>query len=253
MGGRIMATEPDILKVIEDQLKRSSETVCRHIDAYNNGNRGEISQDILGNLRTLVEQVLRLKYAHNNETKEDWNSLQIALTDMKKRGEMRFISDFHKRLQNAVGHASFGLEDSERMMLSYIPSLMQIKKYVKDEFNINILENIDKYPLDIDVDLKEFYEKIELNLTKRNFSDDMENSKQDRYYIKKVKQVPINGNIIYEITITSVDNKTNKFERVICFSKFDISRNYSTRLWTVKDYILVLGKKCLSLLFVTQK
>ena len=93
-----MATEPDILKVIEDQLKRSSETVCRHIDAYNNGNRGEISQDILGNLRTLVEQVSRLKFAHNNETKEDWNSLQIALTDMKKRGEMMFISDFHKRL-----------------------------------------------------------------------------------------------------------------------------------------------------------
>ena len=53
-------------------------------------------------------------------------------------------------------------------MLKYYEYLLKIKAYLKNSYNLDVLENIDEFPLHIDPAFKEYYEKLPLNLIRLN-------------------------------------------------------------------------------------
>ncbi|MGO3002763.1 MAG: hypothetical protein ACTIDR_06330 [Pseudolactococcus laudensis] len=45
-------------------------------------------------------------------------------------------------------------------MLKYYEYLLKIKNFMFKKYSLNILENLNKFPLDIDKNTQEYYEKI---------------------------------------------------------------------------------------------
>lgn len=237
-----MVTTPETIRRIDEQILRSNAAICRHIENLDALDRGVVSQDILSNLRTFVEHTMFKIYAHANDTTYDYSHIQQAISFVQTKGQLKFLWRFHDYLQIVVSHYTLDPEDSERVMLKYYEFMLKIKGYLKTQFNLDVLSNLDQFPLNTDRNLQEYYEKIAEKLIRRNHSADMRSSVNERYYIHKVKPFFVNHRIYYEVTFIPATGRASKFDRIIAFTKLDISRYYAVKLWTVEDDMTILGK-----------
>lgn len=234
-----MPTSPETIRRIDEQILRSDTAICRHIENLDSLGRGAVSQDILSNLRTFVEHTMFKIYAHANDTTYDYAHIEQAIRFVKTKGQLKFLWRFHAYLQIVASHYTLDPEDSERVMLKYYEFMLKLKDYLKNQFNLDVLSNLDQFPLNTDRNLQEYYEKIAEKLIRRK---DMSSSVNDRYYIHKVKPFFVNHRIYYEVTFIPATGKASKFDRVIAFTMLDISKYYAVKLWTIEDNITILGK-----------
>jgi energy-coupling factor transporter ATP-binding protein EcfA2 len=237
-----MATTPEIIRKIDEQILRSDAAICRHIENLDALGRGAVSQDILSNLRTFVEHTMFKIYAHANDTTYDYPHIEKAIDYVKTKGQLKFLWRFHAYLQIVASHYTLDPEDSERVMLKYYEFMLKIKDYLRIQYRLDVLANLDQFPLNTDRNLQEYYEKIAEKLTRRNQRTDMASAENARYYIHKIKPFFVNHRIYYEVTFFPATGRANKFDRIIAFTTIDISRYYAVKLWTVEDNISILGK-----------
>lgn len=237
-----MATAPETISRIDEQILRSDAAICRHIENLDALGRDAVSQDILSNLRTFVEHTMFKIYAHSNDAIYDYQNIEQAISFVKTKGQLRFLWRFHAYLQIVVSHYTLDPEDSERVMLKYYEFMLKIKAYLKTQYGLGVLANLDKFPLNTDRTLQEYYEKIAERLNCRDRSADMASSGNARYYIHKVKPFFVNQRIYYEVTFIPATGKASKFDRIIAFTTLDISKYYAVKLWTAEDSITILGK-----------
>ena len=99
----------------------------------------------------------------------------------------------------------FGPMQSEALTLKYIPQLIRLKTFLQKQYGIGVLENIDKYPLDLDKSLVSFYEKI-LFVLSHSAPDSMQMTR-NQYFVKKRSMKYINGHIFYEYVFDVVNGK----------------------------------------------
>ena len=225
---------------VDEQIKISNDAICRLLDASDEDERGALSQDILNNLRTLVEAVA-VKASGENEY--DWENIHNGVKQyIPTRADLKFLRKFHKFLQQTISHYLPNEENSERLMLKYYEYLLQMKSFLKKEYDIDILGNIEKFPLHTDPALKEYYEKIAEKINLKT-DDRKKSSYTDRYYVTKVKPFFVDYKVYYEITFTTAVDYVSKFDRVIAFTNKDILPNYAVKLSISNDVIDVLGKK----------
>ncbi len=237
-----MATTPETIRRIDEQILRSDAAICRHIENLDALGRGAVSQDILSNLRTFVEHTMFKIYAHANDTTYDYQHIEKAISFVKTKGQLKFLWRFHAYLQIVVSHYTLDPEDSERVMLKYYEFMLKIKDYLKIQYGLDVLANLYQFPLNTDRNLQEYYEKIAEKLASRNHRADMASSENARYYIHKIKPFFVNHRIYYEITFFPATGRASKFDRIIAFTTIDISRYYAVKLWTIEDNINILGK-----------
>ena len=169
-----------------------------------------------------------------------YNNIKKANQYIKCNARYKFIADFHKFLTISSSHYIQEPEISERLMLKYYEYLLKLKMFMKEEYKMEILENINDFPINQDQHLTEYYtkisEKLDLNPTETNMKY------LERYYIQKIKPFFINQHIYYEITFTTAIDNTSKFDRHIAFSKHEILPNYAVKLELRDSLINVLGK-----------
>ena len=67
-------------------------------------------------------------------------------------------------------------------MLKYYEWLIRIREYAKNSFNLDILKNLEDYPLDQDDSLFEYYEKIAFCIDRAQYTH---KSPQNRFYVQK--------------------------------------------------------------------
>lgn len=237
-----MATAPETIRRIDEQILRSDAAICRHIENLDALGRDAVSQDILSNLRTFVEHTMFKIYAHSNDAIYDYQNIEQAISFVKTKGQLRFLWRFHAYLQIVVSHYTLDPEDSERVMLKYYEFMLKIKSYLKTQYELDVLANLDKFPLNTDRTLQEYYENIAERLNCRDRSADTASSANARYYIHKVKPFFVNQQIYYEVTFIPATGKASKFDRIIAFTTLEISKYYAVKLWTVEDNITILGK-----------
>lgn len=118
---------------------------------------------------------------------------------------------------------------------------MKIKIFLRDTYNLEVLENIEDFPLNNDTQLIDYYTKISEKVLHPSCNS-MQLNYNDRYYIQKIKPFFVSQQIFYEVTFTLASNKTSKFDRVISFTSIDISSNYAVKLSIHNDSIDILGK-----------
>jgi len=237
-----MATAPETIRRIDEQILRSDAAICRHIENLDALGRGAVSQDILSNLRTFVEHTMFKIYAHANDTPYDYTHIEKAIDFVKTKGQLKFLWRFHAYLQIVVSHYTLDPEDSERVMLKYYEFMLKIRAYLQGQYGLNVLANLDQFPLNTDRNLQEYYEKIAERLDHRNLRADRASSENARYYIHKIKPFFVNQRIYYEVTFFPATGRASKFDRIIAFTTLDISKNYAVKLWTVENNITILGK-----------
>lgn len=226
---------------VDKQILIDDAAICRHIDSLVFFGRGAVSQDILKNLRDFAEHIMLKIYAHPNDIEVTYPNICKAIDFVKKRGDLKLLRRFHDFLQIVASHYLLDEENSERLMLKYYEYLLKIKSLLKTTYSLEVLGNIDKFPINIDPKLAEYHEKIadRIRHHTRNRTRPQYN---DRFYIHKIKPFFVNQKVYYEVTFTPAQGYASKFDRHIAFTDLDISKYYAAKLYVVADSITILDK-----------
>ena len=223
---------------IDKQILVINRNICRHIAEANGETRGMVSQDILAQLRNFVEHIMLKIYARGNDIPDDYDNICKAIEYVEAQGKYKDIRHFHDFLQIVASHYTMDEENSERLMLKYYEYLLKLRKFLHDKYSLEILDNLEDFPIDLDKTLQEYYEKIAVKIKTYN---GVRYGKSERYYMLKKKPFFVEGEIYYEITFTPANDYVNKSNRIIAFSEYDISDDYAVRLTCVEDNIEILG------------
>lgn len=227
---------------VDKAIFDTDKVICSNITHFNSAMRGLLSQNILGHIRNFVEYVAIKIFSNGVDVDpNDYKNNVDALNKLQRRGDLRFLYKFHELLQKSVSHYTMNEDGSERLLLKYYEYLLKTKLYLKQTYNMDVLENLERFPLDIDTELSDYYTKIaeKIELPSQSCHEVTYN---DRYYVQKIKPFFVNQKIYYEITLTTATANTSKFDRVIAFTRHEIMDNYAIKLSIHSDKISVLGK-----------
>ena len=129
------------------------DVICRNIESFTTEQRGLLSQNILSQLRNLVENIFVKVYISlgGEPQRKDYDTIRVACSYVKAlQGEYRFLSQFHKLLQISVSHYTLDPDSSERLMLKYYEYLLRIRILMKEKFGMKLLANLSQFPLNTD-------------------------------------------------------------------------------------------------------
>lgn len=228
------------MRNVDEQINISDKAIYQLIDKFGSDERGFLSQNILDKLRTFVEAV---SVKMIGETEYSYDIFKnIAKNYVASRADLRFLSKFHKFLQHSKSHYATDEEASERLMLKYYEYLLRIKLLLKTTYNLDVLKNIDKFPINTDRTLNEYYEKISKKIKESPLTRAI-SKYNESFYVQKVKPFFVNQEVFYEVTFRIADDKLRKFDRLIAFTKLEITENYAVKFVISKDYIEVSNKK----------
>ena len=230
--------------VIDNRIFTLDNIICNNIDRIPSEDRGFLSQNILSQLRKMVEHVA-LKICSADQGKEleiNQDNIKQAKNYIAARKGTKFLNDFHNFLQISESHYITNDDSAERLMLKYYAYLIKIKILMKDYYNIEILRNIEKFPINQDKDFMKYYERIveQIESVKVNGKDKFIDG---RYYVQKVKPIFINSNIYYELTLSTATDNINKFDRITVFSKIEIMSNYAIKLSYINRKVEIFNNK----------
>ena len=213
---------------IDKQILKSNKVICRHINAINNTTRGEISQDILAQLRHFVEHILLKIYADGEDIEDSQENVKKAVKFAKNQSSLRHLSRFHHFLQVSVSHRTLSEENSERLMLKYYEYLLRIKNHLHDNYGLDVLENLDQFPIETDESLKEYYEKIAEKIDQ--YKTPIHNGfRLDRFYIQRIKPFFFGNKIYYEVAFIPANDKASKTDRIVAFTDIEITDYYAVK------------------------
>lgn len=143
------------------ELYNANDAVEHSIDRLEFEGRSAVSRDVVGYLRHLVEHIAMYATYGNKPIEGDYFKLcSIAIKDMSKNSETRFIAKFHHYLQKVVSHYVPSEDSAERLLLKYYENLLCLKRYAFDKLGLTILANLSKIPLDTDPGLAKYHEEI---------------------------------------------------------------------------------------------
>ncbi len=228
------------MATVKQQVLNSSNAIDQNISTYKN-DRGFLSQNVLQYLRNLVEGLIVYAHVPDQSVTFDYQAQFNAARDAVN-GDARYqlLTRFHKLLQISVSHYTLDRDPSERLMLKYYEYLLRTRDLAKQHLHLDILRNLEQFPLHEDPALHEYYEKIADRIEASKHG--LLTGKTERYYIYSSRPFFIGGRIYYEITFRLAHNRTSKFDRIIGFTDIDVSDYYAAKLELAHDSIEVLGQ-----------
>lgn len=226
------------MRTVYQQVNSANEVICQSIHNFQ-GQRGLLSQQILAQIRNLLEGVAVYIHKGNPNANFDWSDINPALQHVASRAKYRVVSRFHSLIQKSASHYTLDGDNSERLMLKYYEYLYRLRSLVQNELGVTTLANLEVFPIDLDPSLREYHQKIADRITSTNAISP--NATKERYYIHKTKPFFNNGEVFYEVTFYPAVNKANKSDRIIAFTNIDISDKYAAMLTVQRDSIVVLG------------
>lgn len=228
---------------IDIAIKETASVISKNIDRFDDSERGLLSQNILAQLRNLVEYIAQKIYSNGQDIDpNNYSDKKEAWEYIKSKGSFDFLHKFHGLLQKSVSHYTIDENGSERLMLKYYEYLLKIKLFLSRNYGLDILVNLEDFPLNLDEKLTEYYEKISLKINSYHINDTYSDY-NDRYYIQKIKPFFVKEEIYYEVTFTIANDKVSKFDRIIAFTRHDILDNYAVKLRIREDYIDILNSR----------
>lgn len=226
---------------VRKQIQSADEAICRNIELLAE-QRALLSQNVLSQLRNLVEGVIVLLHKNNKDTEFNYPDIGPALAFIKSKGRLNFLGKFHKLIQKSASHYTMDGDTSERLMLKYYEYLYRMRSLLQDACEISVLANLEDFPVDLDPSLREYHEKIAARIEAvRSYPPDI--GTEDRYYIHKTRPFFLRGRVFYEVTFYRAINKVNKFDRIIAFTDIDMTDEYAAMLTLQVDSIEVLNQK----------
>lgn len=192
--------------------------------------RGLLSENILSQLRNLTEDVAILINNAENSLSLDthYNNVDDSIKYVSSVEKYKYISVFHKFLQSTASHYTPSEDDAERLVLYYFRYICMIKQTLKN-LGIIVLKKLEDFPIYEDNLTKEHYKNI-CNVIDTVGNVKSKALKSGRFYVVKNKPIYANGKLYYEVTLTKATDYTNKFERILMYTKYYIPDNYSIKI-----------------------
>lgn len=225
-------------------------TVDQHIGAIDKNIRDNItaqseqrdllSQNMLSQLRNLVEGIAVRLQSGSGATEYNYKAIEDGLAWVKADGRLNFVTRFHSLLQPSASHYTFDGDTSERLMLRYYEYMLRLRTLAHDKCGLDILATLEAFPLDVDPALAEYQKKIADEIDKPGQAT---SARWDRFYIHKVRPFFAGGRVYYEVTFYRAVNRVSKAERIIGFTSIDIADNYSANLGLQAATIEVFGQQ----------
>lgn len=225
----------DAVKIIETRC----EDISLEIDRISDGNKSRdyISRRIVNGLydlcyAVLVLNAINLGYTNVNE-RLAWELAQFNI-------QTKYLSNFLKGLKY-IGSRIPEEGQSERLMLKYYNYLWEIRRFLKTNFNIDVLRNLEIFPLNTDTLDIEYYEMVASSICAIDLSPKVPTT--SRYYIQKKTPFFVEGERYFEITLQLAGLYATKFNRITVYSKQNISTNYSIQIAYADAEINLWGAK----------
>jgi hypothetical protein len=227
------------MTTVSKQIQSADEAICRNIESLAD-QRALLSQNVLSQLRNLVEGVAVYLHTGSPESEFNYAAVEPGLAFVKSKARFNFLGKFHKLIQISASHYTLDGDASERLMLKYYEYLHRIRSLLQDNYGVAVLVNLESFPIDLDPSLREYHEKIAARIEAvRSTPPD---STRDRYYIHKTRPFFVGWRIYYEVTFYRAVNKVSKFDRIIAFTNIDMTDKYAAMLTLQRDSIEVLGQ-----------
>lgn len=214
----------------EDEILNTSKYIDNNIKKLSD-DRKLLSSNLLQVLRNLTEQTALLKYNKENNCHLDahYKNKKDAINFIKGYPKFKCVHQLYKYLEASASHYTPDDSNAERLILKYYLLLGDIKKLVKDEFNISILNNLKLYPLNTDRTFIDYYDKVAEKIEQYGLFGSLEYIR-GRYYVERIKPFKSKGKIYYEVTLTKAIDNPSKFDRIIAFTQYRILQNYSIKV-----------------------
>ena len=135
---------------IDAQIQDINSNICKNIKNINILDRGFVSQNILAQIRNLIDHIYLKIYAGSNDIEDNYQNICDAKDFVLKQAKYKLINKFAKFLQITTSHYTLSEDNSERLMLKYHEYLIKIKDFMQNNYNIEILQNIYDFPIDMD-------------------------------------------------------------------------------------------------------
>lgn len=228
---------------IEQKIYDIDKVICSNLDLMDlqTVTRDLISQNLLSQSRNLVEHIAVRAYGKGKEIPLNRETVSNALTYLKENNKYLFTIKFHSFLQESKSHYTPDNEGAERLMLKYYQYFVMIRNFAKKEYGMDLLANLEKFPINTDRTVAEFHEKIAERLRVNRPS--LEYNRNERMYVQKINPFIVNGVSYYEMVLTPAYDVTSKFDRFIVYSKNMIPDHYAIKAAIFYDDIEVEGKR----------
>lgn len=234
-------SKSDIEKIINDCDRQITECIDR-MEIYNDTRDG-VSRRILTRLNDLCVAVLLLNTLNAGFEKA---SLRLAWERSLLNMETKYLGTFYRAL-NYIGYRIPDDGQSERLMLKYYNFLWQIRKSLKKDNGINILRNLEKFPLHIEELDRQYYKLVADAVNSIDYRPNLVGT--SRFYVQKKTPFFIGNERYYEVTLQLAGIYATKYNRITAYTKENISTNYSVQigytnavinLWGVNSQIKVI-------------
>ncbi len=229
-----------LLKV-DEAILESNRIICRQISRLDNSTRGEVSQEVLESLRHFVEHILLKVYADGADIEDTHENIKLAVKHAKSNTKLIHISRFHRFLQVSASHRVLKEQNAERLMLKYYEYLFYIRKFLHDNYSLDVLSNLEEFPLEGSNESMEYYTEIANKVDAYGIPTHGE-FRYDRFYIQKIKPFFINSKIYYEVAFIPANDSTSKTDSIIAFTNMEITSFYAVKLAIANDNIKIFGK-----------
>lgn len=243
----------DMEKEYDKWIRRCDTAICKNIDSSNLFDRGLLAVNILSQLRNLIDSVCVKIFAGSGGRlgQKYYDNITAAKKYVHGKGKYRFLKQFYDLLQISVSHYTLEPESSERLMLKHYEYLLRIKHLLMAEYDMEILHNINKFPLNTDPAFSIYHKAIADKIMNLDLANAF--TEERRFYIYKIKPLFVDDSIYYEVTFSQANERTSKFDRLIAFTKMELEPNYAALLRLTTTEINVLGVKMPILIIVDWK
>lgn len=228
------------MATVTEQIRSADEVICGNIDSLSD-QRALLSQNVLAQLRNLVEGVAVLLHTGQSDADFNYAAIEAGLAFARSKAQFNFLGRFHSLIRVSASHYTLDGDTSERLMLKYFEYLYRIRSLVRDSCGLAVLANLESFPIDLDPSLREYHEKIAARIDSVRLTP-LGDDGRARYYVHKTRPFFVGGGIYYEVTFHRAINKVSKFDRIIAFTDIDITDRYAVMLTLQGDSIDVLDQ-----------
>lgn len=228
---------------IDKRILNIDQVICDNIELLGTKGvtRALVSQNLLAQSRNLVEHIAVKEYGNGTDIMADWQTIPKALEYIKGDNKFLFLRKFHSFLQESKSHYTPDADGAERLVLKYYEYYMMLREFAKKECGLEILHNIDKFPINMDKAVIGYYRAV-LKILEKQY-EFIDYSRNERLYVMRSKVVIVDNKICYENTLIPANDISSKFDRFIAFSTFMIPDHYAIRADIRSEQIIVENQK----------
>ena len=228
---------------IDRDILNIDQVICSNIDLidFRTVTRALVAQNLLSFSRNLIEHIAVKLYGNGQDIVVGLQNIKPAMEYLKTNNKYQFLRSFHGFLQESESHYTPENEGAERLVLKYYQYYLLIRDFMKKQFRMDILHNLEKFPLDTDKSIQEYHEKIAERLNVTRPINDL--SRAQRLYVHKVVPFIALDKVYFEVILTPAYDTTSKFDRFVCYSSFWIPSHYSLKADIYYEDIILNDKK----------